>query len=76
GNEGKIIEVTTNRPIHLNVLERGRETGPRYEYHQAYTDGRYIYDPRAHLGPIPRGDWTRMIEKLNPEGVSFRDVNL
>ncbi len=72
GGQGKIIEV---RPIsrgNLNVFESG-QIEREMEFHQVYTDGRYVYDPRVSLKPIPKGDWEKHIKAINPEGVTISD---
>ena len=43
-----------------------------YAYHAAYTDGRYIYDPRMSSRATPRTDYTRFIKALNQGAVSAR----
>lgn len=71
---GRIIDVTPNQRGQLTLFEGNQRTRPEYTYHQVYSDGRYVYDPRANPEPIPIGDWTRMIERINPDGVTIRDV--
>ncbi|MFD3329094.1 DUF6531 domain-containing protein [Streptomyces sp. NPDC058701] len=54
---------------------RTPEAGPNgiesvdYEFHQVYTDGRYIYDPTLSSNPIPRGDYERALRSQNDERV-------
>ena len=50
----------------LNVYENG-VTEPGQFYHQVYTDGQYVYDPRLSSNPIPKGDWEQHIKNINPE---------
>ncbi len=72
GGVGKIIEVRPKIKYGLNVLENGyieRNLG----YHQIYTDGRYVYDPRLSLEPVPKGDWEAYMKKLNPGGFIISD---
>ncbi|MDE5204390.1 hypothetical protein PYX06_00700 [Citrobacter amalonaticus] len=72
GGQGKIIEV---RPIisgSLNVYENGR-TEADMTFHQVYTDGKYVYDPRLSLKPIPKGDWKKHMKSINPDGITITD---
>ena len=69
---GKIIEVRPKIKGGLNVLERG-EIKDDNVYHQVYTDGRYVYDPRISYEPLPKGDWEKFMKKINPEGVVISD---
>ncbi|WP_247423038.1 hemagglutinin repeat-containing protein [Ralstonia pseudosolanacearum] len=66
--EGQIIEVRPTIPRTLNVFENGK-IEPNQFYHQVYTDGRYVYDPRISSRPIPKGDWEQHIRNINPSGV-------
>jgi hypothetical protein len=73
GGKGKIIEVTPkNKGQKLTLFENGGKTPPDFIYHQVYTDGKYIYDPRLSSKPVPKGDWESMIKKLNPSGVDIK----
>jgi hypothetical protein len=73
--EGQIIEVLpSGEREDLTLYEFGkRQDG--FDYHQVYTDGRYVYDPRLSLEPIPKGDWEIMIRSLNP-GATFNNVKM
>ena len=64
-NEGRVLRVTGNAGSDLNLLEYGQVRGP-FKYHEVFTDGKYVYDPRLSSVPVPKGDWTRMIQGLNP----------
>lgn len=67
-----MIEVRARAKGTLNLLENGEiESG--MVYHQVYTDGRYVYDPRVSQNPIPKGDWEQHIKGLNPGGVTISD---
>ena len=73
GGQGQVVEVAPATPNNLNVYENGAlETGQ--SYHQVYTDGQYIYDPRASSTPIPKGDWLQSITNTNPGGISISVV--
>ncbi|MHA6896527.1 hypothetical protein ACQUJT_20990, partial [Ralstonia pseudosolanacearum] len=66
--DGQILEVRPTIPRTLNVFENGK-IEPNQFYHQVYTDGRYVYDPRISSRPIPKGDWEQHIRNINPGGV-------
>lgn len=72
GGKGKIIEVRPSKAGDLNVYENGIKE-PGQFYHQVYTDGRYVYDPRLSSNPIPKGDWEQHIKNINPGGISISD---
>jgi hypothetical protein len=65
--KGRIIEVTPSKGKDLTLYELGKEE--KFKYHQVYTDGQYVYDPRASSDPIPKGDWEIMVRSLNPGAV-------
>lgn len=58
---GKIIELKTDKLI--NVEEYGVVRS--YEYHQVFSDGKYIYDPRYSSSPVLQTDYLNHINKLN-----------
>jgi hypothetical protein len=64
--KGRIIEVLPPQGETLTLYELGVKD-PGFTYHQVYTDGRYVYDPRVSSDPIPKGDWEIMIRSLNSE---------
>jgi hypothetical protein len=72
--QGQIIEVRPSGGLgkELTTYEYGRPMD--YFYHQVYTDGRYVYDPRLSSYPVPKGDWEAMIRGLNPRGLIFNYV--
>ena len=73
GGSGSILEVRPMQNGNLNVLENGAIEGGQY-YHQVYTDGQYIYDPRWSLEPVPFNSWQNSIRQLNPNGVQFSNT--
>jgi filamentous hemagglutinin len=62
---GRILRVEPAVRGTLRLLEDGLIEGDMY-YHEAYTDGAYVFDVRVSKTPIPKGDWTSVIMKLNP----------
>jgi hypothetical protein len=70
--KGKIIEVRPSGEIKtLTLYELG--IPDKFDCHQVYADGRYVYDPRLSSEAIPKGDWEIMIRSLNP-GAIFSDI--
>jgi filamentous hemagglutinin len=64
---GSVLRVEPAAPGTLQVLENGAVEGGM-TYHEAFTDRRYVFDPRMSPTPIPKGDWTRVMRGLNPGG--------
>ncbi|WP_317420093.1 MULTISPECIES: hypothetical protein [unclassified Morganella (in: enterobacteria)] len=62
---GYIIEV---QPVdkfgEITILENGVSKADM-TYHQVYTDGKYIYDPRLSKQAIPKGDWGKHIKSMS-----------
>jgi hypothetical protein len=67
---GRIIRVEPGVPGTLRTLENGAIEGDMF-YHEAYTDGAYVFDPRMSGSAIPKGDWFKVTRGLNP-GVRIR----
>lgn len=74
GGKGMILEVRPKNSGKLNIYENNDLTVNNF-YHQVYTDGRYVYDPRLSATPIPKGDWEMHMRGINPTGV-FISTNL
>jgi filamentous hemagglutinin len=72
GGKGKVIEVRPSQAGNLNLYENGAKESGQF-YHQVYTDGRYVYDPRLSSRPVPKGDWEKHIKGMNPDGVTISD---
>lgn len=69
---GYILEARPRLRGNLNVYESGI-IERNMEFHQVYTDGKYVYDPRVTINPIPKGDWEQHIKGINPDGVIISD---
>lgn len=67
---GYVLRVDPKIRFHLNVLENG-EIKPMQWYHEVYTDGRYVFDPRISAQPVPEGDWYQHMHGINPDGVDI-----
>ncbi len=39
-----------------------------FDYHEVYSDGEYIYDPRYSNEPVPKSDYFRSLREINPDG--------
>jgi RHS repeat-associated protein len=63
--EGNLLRVTPANPGSLNLLEGGSLSGDNF-YHEVYSDGNFIYDPRFSSVPSPVGVWTQLILRMNP----------
>ena len=67
GGEGHIIEVQpVDRFGEITIFENG-VIKDDMTYHQVYTDGKYIYDPRLSKQAIPKGDWEKHIKSINSD---------
>ena len=65
GNQGNIYRIEgsnggINGYEYNSVLE--------FDYHEVYTDGINIYDPRYQNIPIPKADYFRALREINPDG--------
>lgn len=63
--KGRVLHVTGKDGVRLKLFENGKRERD-FVYHQVFTDGRYVYDPRMSNSAIPLGDWQRFIKGLNP----------
>ena len=66
--KGEILEVRPKQNGNLTLYENGEMKEKMY-YHQIYTDGQYVYDPRLSNQPIPKGDWEIHIRGINNDTV-------
>lgn len=63
GNRGKILNI---KPISDELVTIPELSGPsRYVYHQIYTDGTYVFDPRYTIKPILKDEYFNIINELN-----------
>ncbi|MBO1346878.1 MAG: hypothetical protein EBE86_005515 [Hormoscilla sp. GUM202] len=65
GDRGKILRIDPPVGNTLTLLEDG-EIEPGFIYHEVYTDGRYVFDPRLNDRPILMKEWQTLIKYLNP----------
>gem|GEM_PF-6368872 len=67
GNKGEIIHVTHSQRKQLKLYEYGQMDF--FDYHDVYTDGLYVYDPRLNPDPVLLNEWKDMILRLNPAAI-------
>jgi hypothetical protein len=70
GGKGEIIEITGNNG--LRVKEYGEIMD--FEYHEVFSDGKYIYDPRYSDNPILKSDYLDALNNLNSGGININKV--
>jgi hypothetical protein len=68
---GSVLRAEPGVPGTLRLLEHGRIPESTFFYHEAFTDGAYVFDPRMSASAIPKGDWLKLLRILNP-GVKIR----
>jgi filamentous hemagglutinin len=68
GGEGYIIRFDPAKPGGLTLYENGAfsPAGNNF-YHEVFTDGRYVFDPRLSTTPVPKGDYMRFMQGLNKD---------
>jgi len=69
GGKGRIYEITPNKGD-LIVQEYGIKEN--FVYHQVYSDGVYIFDPRYSSIPMLEADYFKMLNSLNPSGFTIK----
>ncbi|MEX6315807.1 hypothetical protein AB6G19_21225 [Providencia manganoxydans] len=71
--KGEILEVrSVEKYGSINVFENGViEEG--MDYHQVYSDGQYIYEPRITSQAMPKGDWEKHIKGINDCQIKISD---
>lgn len=53
----------------INVEENGQVLP--YDYHEVYSDGNFVFDPRLNPQPVRLTDWYNQVRQLNPGGVNI-----
>ncbi|PXX71289.1 hypothetical protein DFR70_101711 [Nocardia tenerifensis] len=71
GGVGEILRVDPPAGKELTVEEYGRSE--EFLYHEVYTDGKYVYDPRHSSSPVPIEQWRKTIMGDNP-GATIKTV--
>ena len=65
GQQGKIYRIEGKDGV-INGYEYGKVYD--FEYHEVYSDGVYIYDPRYQNMPVLKDDYFRALKEINPDG--------
>jgi hypothetical protein len=68
---GRKLKITSREKYKfVKVPESKNEKiiGVDYDYHYVYEKSGYVYDPRATLNAIPKGDYMSTLKRLNKEG--------
>ena len=65
GQQGKIYRIEGKDGV-INGYEYGKVYD--FEYHEVYSDGVYIYDPRYKNTPVLKDDYFRALKEINPDG--------
>ncbi|WP_194838695.1 hypothetical protein [Nocardia sp. XZ_19_369] len=68
---GEILRVDPPPGKDVTVEEYGRRE--EFLYHEVYTDGKYVYDPRHNSNPVPIEEWRKTIMGDNP-GATIKPV--
>lgn len=63
---GQVVRMRSSSGRDLQLEEFGQIQGG-YRYHDVYTDGRFVYDPRYSEDPVPIEDWRGRMLQLNPD---------
>ncbi|GBG57802.1 toxin CdiA [Sporomusaceae bacterium FL31] len=71
GKNGKIYNIT-GKEGSLNGYEYGKVEN--YIYHQVYSDGKYIYDPRFSDVPVLKDDYFKALKEINPDGFNVTEL--
>lgn len=69
GGKGKIYNIESK-----TGWVNGKEYGEikNFQYHQVYSDGKYIYDPRFSDSPLLNEDYFKIMKELNPNGITIK----
>jgi hypothetical protein len=59
-----INQITVPQSINNNF-----STYEKFDYHEAYTDRQFVYDPFLSPDPIPENDYLAKLAQLNPDAV-------
>ncbi|MGK7945788.1 MAG: hypothetical protein AB4058_15100 [Microcystaceae cyanobacterium] len=67
--QGKILRVEPQEGFKLTLLEGDELEENLFLYHEVYTDGNYIFDPRLNPDPVFLEEWEALIKFLNPTAI-------
>lgn len=63
---GQILRMRSGSGRDLQLEEFGQVQGG-FKYHDVYTDGRFVYDPRYSENPVRLQEWQNRMRELNPD---------
>ncbi|WP_099192679.1 RHS repeat-associated core domain-containing protein [Tepidibacter mesophilus] len=70
GGKGEIIEITGNNGLRVKEYDEILE----FDYHEVFSDGTYIYDPRYNDMPMLKDDYINELNKLNSGGININKI--
>jgi hypothetical protein len=72
-SRGSLVRITPSSGNQVVIPEtvNGKIIGTEFDNHFIFTNGKAVFDPRLSTDPIPKGDYSRLIRHLNPDGVVF-----
>lgn len=71
GQQGKIYRIE-GKSGYINGYEYNNQV--EYIYHEVYSDGTYIYDPRYTNVPVLKDDYFRALREINPDGFDVFEI--
>ena len=71
GQNGKIYRIE-GKNGYINGYEYDYKV--EYVYHEVYSDGTYIYDPRYANVPVLKDDYFRALREINPDGFDVFEI--
>ena len=71
GQQGKIYRIE-GKSGNINGYEYNNQV--EYIYHEVYSDGTYIYDPRYTNVPVLKDDYFRALREINPDGFDVFEI--
>jgi RHS repeat-associated protein len=69
-NRGEVLRMSPIKRFgSINVEENGQVLP--FDYHEVYSDGNFVFDPRLSPQPVRLSDWYNQARQLNPGGVNI-----
>jgi hypothetical protein len=69
GRKGGILHIDAGTI--RNSAGRGQCYSREFVFHEVYTDGTHVIDPKYRLAPVLRTEYEALIKRLNPDGVEI-----
>lgn len=73
GGKGMIIEMKSSKSNGIVNIPMAGGKIEDFVYHQVYSDGRFVFDPRLSSEPISLADYIKQIQSLNSD-VTFTTI--